>query len=79
MVKNPPVMQVTQLGSLGQKIPWRRAWPPTVSTLTWNIPGTEETGRLRSTGLHRVGHNRSDQAAAASGCSIRVFKMKVME
>ena len=27
------------------------------SILTWRIPGTEESGRLQSMGLQRVGHN----------------------
>ena len=27
------------------------------SVLAWRIPGTEEPGGLRSTGLHRVGHD----------------------
>ena len=34
------------------------------SVLAWRIPGTGEPGRLLSLGLHRVGHNRSDLAAA---------------
>ena len=34
------------------------------SVLAWRIPGTEEPGRLLSVGLHRVGHNGSDLAAA---------------
>ena len=37
------------------------------SVLAWRIPGTEEPGRLLSVGLHRVGHDRSDLAAAAAG------------
>ena len=36
------------------------------STLAWNIPGTEEPGRLPSMGSHRVRHNWSDLAAAAA-------------
>ena len=36
------------------------------SVLAWRIPGTEEPGGLPSTGLHRVGHNWSDLAAAAA-------------
>ena len=36
------------------------------STLAWKIPWTEEPGRLLSMGLHRVGHDRSDLAAAAA-------------
>ena len=30
------------------------------SILTWRIPRTEEPGRLWSIGLHRIGHDRSD-------------------
>ena len=36
------------------------------SVLAWRIPGTEEPGRLPSMGSHRVGHDRSDLAAAAA-------------
>ena len=36
------------------------------SVLAWRIPGTEETGGRLSMGLHRVGHNWSDLAAAAA-------------
>ena len=35
------------------------------SVLAWRIPGTVEPGGLPSMGLHRVGHDRSDLAAAA--------------
>ena len=34
--------------------------------LAWRIPGTGEPGGLPSMGLHRVKHDRSDLAAAAS-------------
>ena len=36
------------------------------SVLAWRIPGTEEPGGLPSMGLHRVGHDWSDLAAAAA-------------
>ena len=36
------------------------------SVLAWRIPGTGEPGRLPSMGLHRVGHDWSDLAAAAA-------------
>ena len=36
------------------------------STLAWKIPGTGEPGGLPSRGSHRVGHDRSDLAAAAT-------------
>ena len=39
------------------------------SVLAWRIPGTGEPGGLPSMGLHRVGHNWSNLAAAAAGWS----------
>ena len=36
------------------------------SVLAWRIPGTVEPGGLLSMGLHRVGHDWSDLAAAAT-------------
>ena len=35
------------------------------SVLAWRIPGMGEPGGLLSMGSHRVGHDRSDLAAAA--------------
>ena len=40
------------------------------SVLAWRIPGTGEPGALPSMGSHRVGHDWSDLAAAASGGSV---------
>ena len=40
------------------------------SVLAWRIPGTGKPGGLPSVGLHRVGHNWSDLAAAAAVLSI---------
>ena len=37
------------------------------SVLAWRIPGMAEPGGLPSMGLHRVGHDWSDLAAAAAG------------
>ena len=36
------------------------------SVLAWRIPGTGEPGGLPFMGSHRVGHDRSDLAAAAA-------------
>ena len=36
------------------------------SVLAWRIPGTGEPGGLLSMGSRRVGHDRSDLAAAAA-------------
>ena len=43
------------------------------SVLAWRIPGTGEPGRLPSMGLHRVGHNWSDLAAAAAAGKFKKF------
>ena len=37
------------------------------SVLAWRIPGMGEPGGLQSMGSHRVGHDWSDLAAAATG------------
>ena len=50
--------------SLFTSMHWRRKWPH-YSVLDWRIPGTGESGGLLSIGSHRVGHDRSDLAAAA--------------
>ena len=43
------------------------------SVLDWKIPGTEESSGLLSTGLHRVGHNWIDLAAAAAARKIFIL------
>ena len=49
------------------KIPWRRIWQPTPLILAWRIPWTEEPGRLRSIGSHRVGHDLPTEHALTEG------------
>ena len=39
------------------------------SILVWRIPGTAEPGGLLSMRSHRVGHDRSDLAAAAAAAA----------
>ena len=43
--------------SLGEKIPWRRAWQSTPVFLPGESPRTEELGGLQSIGSQRVGHD----------------------
>ena len=57
MVKKPPAMQETQVGSLGWEDPLEKEMATHTSVLAWRIPWTEEPGGLQSTGLQRVGHN----------------------
>ena len=50
MVKNLPVMQETQVWSLGQKDHLEKGMATHSSILAWRIPWTEETGGLQSMG-----------------------------
>ena len=45
---------------------WEKEMATHSSALAWRIPGKGEPGRLPSLGSHRVGHDRSDLAAAAA-------------
>ena len=42
--------------------------------LAWRIPGTGEPGGLPSMGLHRVGYDWSDLAAAAAAGSVEHYQ-----
>ena len=46
MLKNPPAMRETWVRSWVGKIPWRRAWQPTLVFLLGESPWTEEPGEL---------------------------------
>ena len=54
-VKCLPAMQETWVQSLGQEDPLEKEMATHSSTLAWEIPWTEEPGRLQSMGLQRVG------------------------
>ena len=57
MVKNVPAVQETQVRPLGREDPPEKEMATHSSTLAWEIPWTQEPGRLQSMGLQRVGHN----------------------
>ena len=52
-----PALQVTQFQSLGQEDPLEKEMTTNSSTLAWEIPWTEEPGRLLSMESERVGHD----------------------
>ena len=56
-VKNLPVMQETQVQSLGQEDPLEKRMATCSGILAWTIPWTEEPGELQSMVLQRVGHD----------------------
>ena len=56
-VKHPPVTQKTRVRSLGWEDPLEKEMATHSSVLAWEIPWTEEPGRLQSTGFQRVGQD----------------------
>ena len=57
MVKNLPAMQETWLRSLGREDPLQKEMATHSSILAWEIPQTQEPGRLQSMGSQRVRHD----------------------
>ena len=57
VVKSPPAVLETQVQSLGQEDPLEKGMATHSSILAWEVPWTEEPGRLQSMGSQRVGHN----------------------
>ena len=55
MVENLLTVQETQVQSLGQKDPLEKGMATYSSILPWEIPWSEEPGRLQSMGSQRVG------------------------
>ena len=55
MVKYPPTNagDIRRLDPQIGKIPWRRAWQPTLVFLSGKIPWTEEPGEIQSMGLQK--------------------------
>ena len=57
VIKRLPALQETQVRSLGQEDPLEKGMATHSSILAWRTPWTEESGRLQSLGLQRVGHD----------------------
>ena len=57
VVKNLPAKQETRVQSLGQEDPLEKGMATHSGILTWEIPWTEEPGRLQSIGLQGVRHD----------------------
>ena len=56
-VKHLPIMQEIQVQSLGREDFLEKEMAPHSSVFAWKIPWMEESGRLQSMGLQRVGHD----------------------
>ena len=56
-VKRLPAMQETWNQSQGWEVPLEKEMATHSSILAWEMPRTEEPGRLQSVGLQRVVHD----------------------
>ena len=54
MVKNPPANAGDEGSILGREDPMEEEMTTHTSILPWEIPWTEDPGRLQSWGTHRV-------------------------
>ena len=52
-MKNPPAMQDTWVPSLGREDPLEKEMATQSSILAWEIPWTEENGRLQPMGSQK--------------------------
>ena len=57
IVKDLPVIQDTQVQSLGREDLLEKGVATDSSILAWKISWTQESGGLQSMGLQRVGHD----------------------
>jgi len=57
LVRNLPVVQETQVQSLGWEDPLEKGMAIHSSIVAWKISWTEEPGGLQSMGLQRVGRD----------------------
>ena len=57
MVKGLPTMWEIWVRSLGREVPMEKEMATHSSILAWKIPWIEESGRLQSMRLQRVGHD----------------------
>ena len=57
MIKRLPIMQETQVRSLGREDPLEKEMAPHSSLLAWRIPRMEEPGRLQSMGEQTARHD----------------------
>ena len=63
-------MQQTWIWSLGGEDPLKKEIATYSSTLVWDIPWTEEPGRLQSTGWQRVGHDLATEQQLFIPCPL---------
>ena len=71
-------MKTTKIQSQGQEDPLEREMTTHSSILAWEIPWTEESGRLQSMGLQRVEHYLAAKPPAPHALGMVVLTVKPM-
>ena len=66
MVKNPLAVQEMRFDPCARKIPWEKEMAAHSSIFVWEIPWTEETGRLQSMGSQRDGYGLATEHACTA-------------
>ena len=73
MVKNLPIIQETQVRSLGWEAPLEKGMATHSSILAWRISWTEEPGGLQSMWLQKVGHDLATNTFTFQGPTTVTF------
>ena len=73
MVKNPHVMQESQVQFLGWEDSLEKAMSIHSGIFTWRIPWTEGPGGLQSTGSQRIGHAWATKQQQQKGLRLLVI------
>ena len=79
MVANPPVMQETQVQSLGQEDPLEKGRAADASIPVWRIPGTEEPAGLKSMGCKESNMTEQLTLSLASPVAQMVKRQPAMQ
>ena len=74
LVKNLPVMQETQVQSLGQEDPLEKEMAHYSSILAWRLPWTETPGRLQS-----MGSDTTEQLSHYMSLNLALLIIKVQK
>ena len=69
-IKNPPAKQETWVQFLGREDPLEKGMATHSSVLAWEIPWTEEPGRLQSMGSQRVRHDLAINSSRRNGSGV---------
>ena len=67
-VRNPPAIQETWVRSRGWEDSLEKEMATHSSIFAWEVPWTEESGRLQSIGLQRVGQTEATSMHAFHAC-----------